>query len=467
MKMNLFSILVLSFAAVLFCQNALAVCKEDIVWKALMEAGKYDYALFHANKNLEVFAKTYSPFCAVYFATEPTYKLGKVKEAVSFMKAAIESRPDSYKENGAEWHKAVHWTIELAEQQIAGNQLNEARSNLDWALDKSPKTPVCSGYPIENKSPVHAYRLIELYGDIEMKRGQFGTARWWYANSKMTADIIKKISTAEEKMAAAVSSEMVKIPAGSFKMGSSPEGLKRGHDNFEGKKSLIPNEKLILSREQKQHTVTISKDFYIGKYEVTQAQWKAIMGSLPNQLLQDNNLGDDRPMVWVNWDDTQKFIERVNSLGRGKYRLPTEAEWEYAARGGTSTTYYWGKNENDACRYANIGDAGADNSSSLTSYLKCKDGYAETAPVGKFLPNSYGLYDMSGNVAEWCQDFFGNYKSENQTDPTGPASPSLKIARIVRGGSWNHGDHFSSGYHDWFDSNTHHFDIGFRLVREN
>ena len=151
----------------------------------------------------------------------------------------------------------------------------------------------------------------------------------------------------------------------------------------------------------------------MGETEVTQELWQAVMGSNPSYFI-----GSQRPVEQVSWNDCQEFIEKLNTLTGEKFRLPTEAEWEYAARGGNKSKGY---------EYAgsdNVGDVAwyTDNSKSSTHEVKGK------------LPNELGLYDMSGNVWEWCSDWYGAYSSGAQVDPAGPASGST---RVRRGGSWS------------------------------
>ncbi|MBS1794308.1 MAG: formylglycine-generating enzyme family protein [Acidobacteria bacterium] len=225
--------------------------------------------------------------------------------------------------------------------------------------------------------------------------------------------------------------EFVKIPAGSFTMGS-PPGEKDREDN------------------ENQHRVTIGRDFYLGKYEVTQAQWKAVMGSNPSIFK-----GDNLPVENVSWDDAQEFIKKLNAKGEGTYRLPTEAEWEYAARAGTTTAFSFG--DSLSSEQANFDGNYPYGTASKGKYL------AKTTPVGSYAPNGWGLYDMHGNVWEWCADWYGDYPDGSVADPTGPGSGSN---RVNRGGSWrSHGRGLRSAYRYGYVPSDRYYILGFRLVR--
>ena len=197
-----------------------------------------------------------------------------------------------------------------------------------------------------------------------------------------------------------LTSNMVYVSGGTFTMGVTSE---QGSD--------------ADSDEKPTHSVTVSS-FYICKYEVTQALWKAVMGSNPS-----NWKGDNLPVERVSWDDCQTFIRKLNALTGKNFRLPTEAEWEFAARGGNNSRGY---------KYA-----GSNNIGDVAWY----DGNSgnKTHTVGTKSPNELGIYDMSGNVWEWCQDWYGSYSSASQTNPTGASSGSY---RVLRGGSWYYGARF-------------------------
>lgn len=192
-----------------------------------------------------------------------------------------------------------------------------------------------------------------------------------------------------------------------------------------------------LDNERPKHSVTLS-DYYICKYEVTQALWRAVMGSNPSYFK-----GDNLPVENVSWNDIQEFIRKLNAQTGKKFRLPTEAEWEYAARGGNKSRGYKYSGSNNALHVAWSDDK-------------------KTYPVGQKQPNELGIYDMSGNVCEWCSDWYDNYNRSLQTNPKGPSSGS---GRVARGGSWGGywgGCRVSRRWGDDPDyrSNSH----GFRLV---
>ena len=170
--------------------------------------------------------------------------------------------------------------------------------------------------------------------------------------------------------------------------------------------------------EGPQNRVHLSKGFYLGTYEVTQAQWYSMMGNRPSAF-QQGDQAETHPVESVSWYDCEKFLSKLSQLGMGHFRFPTEAEWEYACRAGTSSRFYWGdiKENWEAYRHAWT------NSRS----------FATTHPVGSKPPNPWGLYDMSGNVWEWCADWYGPYTNLERKDPTGPAQGKSKV---FRGGSF-------------------------------
>ena len=202
----------------------------------------------------------------------------------------------------------------------------------------------------------------------------------------------------------------------------------------------------MMGDKGKQHHVPLTKGFYLGKYEVTQAQWERVMGNNPSKFK-----GADRPVEHVSWNDVVEFCKKLTEMEKKagrvpqgmSYQLPTEAQWEYACRAGTSTMYSWGDSI----------------SSSNANYDENVD---ETTPVGKYPANPWGFHDMHGNVWEWCADWYADYPSGSVTDPIGPASGS---SRVIRGASWTNGRHMTLRsadrlYYPSYRTNS----VGFRVV---
>ena len=222
-----------------------------------------------------------------------------------------------------------------------------------------------------------------------------------------------------------VSFNMIPVEGATFTMGATPEQQDPEDD------------------EKPTHQVTLSS-YYIGETEVTQALWTAVMGNNPSNLKGDNN-----PVEEVSWDDCQKFIEKLNSFTGKKFRLPTEAEWEYAARGGNKSKGY---------QYS-----GSNNLDDVAWYRKNSGGIV-THPVKTKQPNELGIYDMSGNVMEWCQDWYGlSYYSVSDTN--NPQGPSSGLFRVFRGGCWS-GDASGcrSAYRRGYAPYDRDSDLGLRLV---
>lgn len=189
---------------------------------------------------------------------------------------------------------------------------------------------------------------------------------------------------------------------------------------------MLPIPSGSFSREG--NSVTLSS-FYMSKYEVTQKQWRDIMGNDPSYFKNCDNC----PVEQVSWNDIQTFLQKLNAKTGKNYRLPTEAEWEYAARGGQNYEYAGTNTESSLHLYANFCDK---NCTYSWADKNQNDGYENTAPVGSFKSNGYGLYDMSGNVWEWCNDWYGDYSSGAVTNPKGPSTGTF---RVLRGGSWYYG----------------------------
>lgn len=221
-----------------------------------------------------------------------------------------------------------------------------------------------------------------------------------------------------------VSFNMIAVKGGTFTMGATSE---QGDDAY--------------SYEKPTHQVTLS-DYCIGETEVTQELWQAVMGSNPSNFT--GNL--QRPVEKVSWNDCQEFIKKLNQLTGKTFRLPTEAEWEYAARGGSQSKGYKYAGSNT------IGDVAwyTSNSSSTTHPVKQKQA------------NELGLYDMSGNVWEWCQDWYDSYSSTPQTNPAGPSSGS---SRVLRGGSWSSFAWYCRvSFRNYYTPTNRYYSLGLRLA---
>ena len=222
-----------------------------------------------------------------------------------------------------------------------------------------------------------------------------------------------------------VSFEMIAVEGGTFTMGATSE---QGSDAYDDEKPA--------------HQVTLSS-YYIGKTEVTQELWQAVMGSNPSKFS-----GTNLPVEKVSWEDCQSFVIKLNELTGKNFRLPTEAEWEYAARGG---------NKSNGFKFS-----GGNNIAEVAWYSE--NGNKISHPVATKAPNELGIYDMSGNVWEWCSDWYSSsyYTSSSQTNPTGPNSGSY---RVYRGGSWSGNDRYCRVSHRDSNYPSYRFNyLGLRLA---
>ena len=229
--------------------------------------------------------------------------------------------------------------------------------------------------------------------------------------------------------------EMVLIEPGSFTMGLAKDELGRSGNDWP------------------LHEVKITRPFYIGKYEVTQAQWESVMGNNPSSFSGRPN----HPVEKVRWQTCQKFIKKLNALGQGTFRLPTEAEWEYACRAGTRTRFSFGDSLENADKYM---------------WWEGNNEPNGTKEVGLKLPNPWGLYDMHGNVQEWCADRWELPRGRgSQIDPQGPSSGAsfffVWTNRVFRGGSFGRSaQDCRSSFRSREQSIDFHYSLGFRLVME-
>ena len=229
------------------------------------------------------------------------------------------------------------------------------------------------------------------------------------------------------KVADGVTLEMVRVEGGSFTMGcnTTPKGVK-----------------LTYALARPEHKVTVD-GFYIGRYEVTQGLWKAVMGENPSKFK-----GDSLPVECVSWEDAQRFVMLLSQMTGKRFRLPTEAEWEFAARGGAQKLPF----------------AGCERSQLDLYCWYCANSEGGPHPVGRMKPNGLGLYDMSGNVAEWCQDWVEEYTEAEQTNPRGPKSGEN---RVLRGGHYNSTSAACTVYdRGWYLPSGKYEFYGLRVVME-
>jgi len=237
------------------------------------------------------------------------------------------------------------------------------------------------------------------------------------------------------------------IPAGSFTMGS-PDGV----SEYPIGSGDVPFAELGREADETPHQVTLTKPFYMQTTETTQAQWESVMGSNPSNF---KSCGSNCPVENVSWEDIQTFLTTLNGMGEGSYRLPTEAEWEYASRAGSTTALTNGNVTVTDCSYD-------ENLNALGWY--CYNANSTTHPGAQKVTNAWGLYDMQGNVYEWCQDWYGGYTSTSVTDPIGVTDGS---ERVIRGGSWHINAKYSrSAVRFSLLPGDKGYGIGFRLVFE-
>ena len=341
-----------------------------------------------------------------------------------------------------EGYRSQQRTINLSQQQkldVAFNELAAIQGNLSVNYKPFGAEVYIDGNKV-GQSPRVFNGLLVGNHKVEIKKDGYGTeSKQVNILEGQTATLAGMLSTNTTVSTATgstlsgntitipvkdgISIDMVRVEAGTFTMGATAE-MKEPYDD-----------------EKPTHRVTLTNDYYIGKYEVTQALWQAVMGNNPSSFK-----GDNLPVEQVSWNDCQKFISQLNRITGKTFRLPTEAEWEYAARGGNKSRGY---------QYS-----GSNNLSDVAWYTD-NSGY-KTHTVGTKQPNELGIYDMSGNVCEWCQDWKGKYNSSSQVNPTGANSGSI---RVGRGGSW--------GRYAWFCRSSFRYDdapdcrydeLGLRLV---
>ena len=341
-----------------------------------------------------------------------------------------------------EGYRSQQRTINLAQQQrldVAFAELAAIQGNLSVNYKPFGADVYIDGKKVGQSPRVFNGILVGSH-KVEIKKDGYGTdSKTVSILEGQTASLLGVLTTnASSSVASGASSsgntitipvkdgisiDMVRVEAGTFTMGATAE-MEDPYDD-----------------EKPTHQVTLTNDYYIGKYEVTQALWKAVMGKKPSKFK-----GDNLPVENVSWDDCKEFISQLNRITGKTFRLPTEAEWEYAARGGKKSRGYQYSGSNDISDVAWY-DGNSGN---------------KTHAVGSKQANELGIYDMSGNVWEWCQDWHGSYSSSSQTNPTGVKSGSY---RVIRGEGWFNGARICrSSYRDGRLPYASSRDQGLRLV---
>ena len=344
-------------------------------------------------------------------------------------------------------YRSQQKTIQLAQQQkldVAFDALSAIQGNLSVNFKPFGSDVYVDGVKVGQSPRVFNGVLVGNH-NVEIRKSGYTTSRQTVTISEgQTASISGSLtSSASSSNSNTLSSsgsslsgnaltipvknginiEMVKVEAGSFDMGATPE-----MENPDASEKPV-------------HRVTLTNNYNIGKYEVTQALWQAVMGNNPSYFK-----GEDLPVEQVSWNDCQDFISKLNAMTGKKFRLPSEAEWEYAARGGKKSRGYQYSGSNTLGDVAwNDGNSGS-----------------KTHAVGTKQPNELGIYDMTGNVWEWCQDWYGSYSSSPQTNPTGAVSGS---GRVYHGGSWvSSARDCRSSYRGLSTPGARSFILGLRLV---
>ena len=267
---------------------------------------------------------------------------------------------------------------------------------------------------------------------------------------------------------------LVRIPAGEFVMGSPASEPNRSDDESQhlvritmpfwmGATDITVGQFAAFARATGYLTAAEREGYSCGIWNLQAKEWNRIEGgSWKNPgFIQDDN----HPVVAVTWADANAFCEWLGAQEHRKYRLPTEAEWEYACRAGGTTAYPWGDNPDDGKGWANCDDVASQKEFNLFPGFNWPDGWHDTSPVATYRPNAWGLYDMIGNVLQWCGDWYGGYPAGVATDPAGPAEGK---ERVLRGGAFVYGPrHCRCAFRGRNKPDFRNYYIGFRVVAED
>ena len=341
-----------------------------------------------------------------------------------------------------EGYRSQQRTINLSQQQkldVAFNELSAIQGNLSVNYKPFGADVYIDGNKV-GQSPRVFNGIMVGNHKVEIKKDGYGTeskqVNILEGQTATLAGVLTANATASSTTGSSLSGntitipvkngisiDMVRVEAGTFTMGATPE-MNKPYRN-----------------EKPTHQVTLTNDYYIGKYEVTQALWQAVTGNNPSYFK-----GENLPVENVSWDECQEFLSKLNSITGKTFRLPTEAEWEFAARGGKKSRGY---------QYS-----GSNNLSDVAWYKY--NSVISTRAVGSKQGNELGIYDMTGNVLEWCQDWYGKYSSSSQVNPTGANNGA---GRVGRGGSWISDARFCrSSFRNYYTPGFGYNVLGLRLV---
>ena len=327
---------------------------------------------------------------------------------------------------------------ELATTELANPNAPDALVRLgDGWWDFAAKQPE----PTRDRICLHAAELYSRAVD-----GVAGLQRVLVEKRIVEASSLEQVHhSASKEFTNTIGMRFTRIEPGEFLMGS-------------------PDSEVGRDKNETQHKVKLTKPFLIGIHHVTRGQFAAFVKGAAYRTdaekdgwayayFDEINFGkvngaswekpgfvqtDDHPVVEVSWNDATAFCKWLSAKEGKNYRLPTEAEWEYACRAGANTAYFWGDNPDGGLGFANCADLTAkEKFSAWNPVFKWRDGFVFTSPVGSFKPNPWGLYDIIGNAWEWCSDFYGPYPDGDAVDPTGPAQGDANSSRVLRGGSWS------------------------------
>ena len=405
----------------------------SIMGEPVQKLGEYWVYMPKGVSMLQVLHKNYTPLMINFY----DYGIGKVKSGETYVLTL--KKPNTIAERQTQKLR-IKYSPTTASVLVDNKFVKGTNGIAETTLTVGQHSYIvaCDGYESEEgtvklKASTPSNLQITLskdntvFSQVAPSEAVFETpssiANTMFSNSASSTNIATKPNTLTVSLKKGVVIELIKVEAGNFTIGATSANEKPD-DN-----------------EKPAHEVTFSQNYYIGKYEVTQEVWKAVMGNNPSKFK-----GNFLPVEMVSWKDCQKFISKLNRITGLHFRLPSEAEWEYAARGGNKSNGYL--------------YSGSDNLDEVAWYNE--NSGKRTHNVGTKKANELGIYDMSGNVMEWCQDWFGFYTVSSRKDPTGPNTGTL---RINRGGCWySYPWYCRSLSRNKISPDDSYFNLGFRLA---